>query len=62
MLRCAGLNPVWQETFEFQLEFPELALLHVTVKDDNMTGKDAMLGTYALPVTSMQQGECGPTK
>ncbi len=26
-----GLNPVWDQTFEFRIEHPELAMLHIGV-------------------------------
>ncbi|PSN53110.1 1-phosphatidylinositol 4, partial [Blattella germanica] len=34
----------------------ELAMVHFVIKDLSTTGKDAMLGMYALPFTSIQQG------
>jgi hypothetical protein len=38
------------------VKYPELAILQFTVRDENMTGKDAILGTYAVPICSIQQG------
>ena len=26
-----GLNPVWNQSFEFKIEYPELAMLHIGV-------------------------------
>jgi C2 domain. len=52
-----GFNPRWNHEMNFSLKYPELAMVHFVVKDDNNTGKDAMLGMYALPFTSLQLGE-----
>jgi hypothetical protein len=40
----------------FTLTVPELAMVHFIVRDCSKTGKDAMLGMYALPFTSIQEG------
>jgi Ca2+-dependent lipid-binding protein len=50
------LNPVWDEVFEFPVYYPDLAILHMTVKDDNNTGVDEQLGSFALPFISIQPG------
>jgi hypothetical protein len=41
----------------FSLQVPELAMVHFIVKDSNTTGKDANLGMYALPFSSIEQGK-----
>ncbi|KAJ4448618.1 hypothetical protein ANN_00008 [Periplaneta americana] len=51
-----GFNPRWDHQMTFALKRPELAMLHFIVKDSSTTGKDAMLGMYALPFGSMQPG------
>ena len=33
----SGINPVFDETFEFQLAFPELALIRFVTLDDECT-------------------------
>jgi Ca2+-dependent lipid-binding protein len=53
----AGFNPRWNQKMNFSLKVPELAMVHFAVKDSSTTGKNAMLGMYALPFSSMQQGE-----
>ncbi|GFG35396.1 hypothetical protein Cfor_10126 [Coptotermes formosanus] len=56
MVRNNGFNPRWDHEMNFSLKVPELAMVHFTVKDSSTTGKDVMLGMYALPFTSMEQG------
>lgn len=51
-----GFNPRWNQEMSFSLKVPELAMVHFIVRDSSTTGKDAMLGMYALPFTSIQQG------
>ncbi|KAJ9593445.1 hypothetical protein L9F63_015012, partial [Diploptera punctata] len=55
-IRNNGFNPQWNKEMNFSLKYPELAMVHFVVKDSNNTGKNAMLGMYALPFTSLQQG------
>lgn len=56
IIRDNGFNPKWNQEMNFSLKVPELAMVHFTVKDCSTTGKDAMLGMFALPFTSMEQG------
>ncbi|XP_021921017.1 1-phosphatidylinositol 4,5-bisphosphate phosphodiesterase eta-2-like isoform X2 [Zootermopsis nevadensis] len=56
IIRNNGFNPRWNEEMNFSLKVPELAMVHFIVKDSSTTGKDATLGMYALPFSSMQQG------
>jgi phosphatidylinositol phospholipase C delta len=51
-----GFNPKWNQEMNFSLKVPELAMVHFAVKDSSTTGKNAVLGMYALPFTSMRQG------
>jgi hypothetical protein len=44
----------------FSLKVPELAMVHFVVKDSSTTGKNATLGMYALPFSSIQQGTAAP--
>jgi len=55
----SGFNPRWNQEMNFSLKVPELAMVHFAVKDCSTTGKDAVLGMYALPFTSMWQGRAG---
>eukprot|EP01116_Phalansterium_solitarium_P012906 TRINITY_DN2962_c0_g1_i1.p1 TRINITY_DN2962_c0_g1~~TRINITY_DN2962_c0_g1_i1.p1 ORF type:complete len:707 (-),score=248.02 TRINITY_DN2962_c0_g1_i1:579-2699(-) len=50
-----GFNPVWEQTFEFPLRVPEMAVLMFVVKDkDNFS--DDFIGQYALPVSCVRPG------
>uniref|UniRef100_A0A914ELS7 Phosphoinositide phospholipase C n=1 Tax=Acrobeloides nanus TaxID=290746 RepID=A0A914ELS7_9BILA len=51
-----GFNPVWNETFTFELKCPELAILRMTVIDYDMTSRDDFVGEFSVPVTSIRQG------
>ncbi|CAB3361523.1 Hypothetical predicted protein [Cloeon dipterum] len=53
-----GLNPVWNETFEFPVFYPDLAMLNLAVKDNSNTGVNELLGAYAVPFTSLREGYC----
>ncbi|XP_069699232.1 1-phosphatidylinositol 4,5-bisphosphate phosphodiesterase delta-4-like isoform X2 [Periplaneta americana] len=55
-IRNNGFNPRWDHQMTFTLKRPELAMLHFIVKDSSTTGKDAMLGMYALPFNSIEPG------
>ncbi|PNF34726.1 hypothetical protein B7P43_G05494 [Cryptotermes secundus] len=56
IVRNNGFNPRWNQEMSFSLKVPELAMVHFIVRDCSTTGKDAMLGMYALPFTSIQEG------
>ena len=51
-----GYNPVFDETFEFRIILPELALLRFVVLDDDHIG-DCFIGQYTIPVDCIRQGE-----
>jgi len=51
-----GFNPKWNQEMNFSLKVPELAMVHFAVKDSSTTSKNALLGMYALPFSSMRQG------
>ncbi|XP_046860493.1 inactive phospholipase C-like protein 2 isoform X2 [Xenia sp. Carnegie-2017] len=50
-----GFNPVFDESFEFHINIPELALVRFVVLDDDFIG-DAFIGQYSIPVVCMRQG------
>jgi hypothetical protein len=50
-----GFNPVWNETFEFDILMSELALLCFEIKDADKVGTNK-LAHYALPVESIRPG------
>ncbi|XP_065844424.1 1-phosphatidylinositol 4,5-bisphosphate phosphodiesterase zeta-1-like isoform X2 [Oscarella lobularis] len=50
-----GFNPVWSETFQYFLKFPDVAILRFSVLDDDFVGDD-FIGQFCLPVSSIQTG------
>lgn len=50
-----GYNPIFDESFEFQINLPELALVRFAVLDDEAIG-DAFIGQYTIPFDCMQTG------
>lgn len=48
-------NPMFDESFEFQINLPELALVRFTVLDDDAIG-DEFIGTYTVPFVCMLPG------
>uniref|UniRef100_H3B651 Phosphoinositide phospholipase C n=1 Tax=Latimeria chalumnae TaxID=7897 RepID=H3B651_LATCH len=51
-----GLNPQWNETFEFVVNVPELALIRFLVEDYDLISRNDFIGQYTLPFTSLQKG------
>uniref|UniRef100_T1JBA8 Phosphoinositide phospholipase C n=1 Tax=Strigamia maritima TaxID=126957 RepID=T1JBA8_STRMM len=51
-----GFNPVWNETFKFELKFPELAFVRFVIRDHNSIGKDEKLGEYTIAFEHIQLG------
>ena len=51
----AGFNPVFDETFEFHVNLPEIALLRFVVLDDDFIG-DGFVGQFTMPVDCLQSG------
>ncbi len=51
----AGYNPIFDESFEFQINLPELALVRFAVLDDDFIG-DEFIGQYTIPFDCMQTG------
>jgi len=54
----AGFNPVFDETFEFHLNLPDLALVRFVVQDDDFIG-DGFIGQFTIPLNCIQTGENG---
>lgn len=50
-----GYNPLFDESFEFQINLPELALVRFVVLDDDFIG-DEFIGQYTIPFECMQTG------
>ncbi|XP_078539640.1 1-phosphatidylinositol 4,5-bisphosphate phosphodiesterase delta-4 [Lissotriton helveticus] len=51
-----GFNPVWNETLQFNIHVPELALVRFVVKDHDLATKNDFVGQYTLPFTSIRPG------
>uniref|UniRef100_A0A8C4QWH7 Phosphoinositide phospholipase C n=1 Tax=Eptatretus burgeri TaxID=7764 RepID=A0A8C4QWH7_EPTBU len=50
-----GDRPIFDESFEFHLNLPELALLRLVVLDDDFIG-DEFIGQHTIPVECLQPG------
>ncbi|KAL7865444.1 hypothetical protein SRHO_G00106910 [Serrasalmus rhombeus] len=51
-----GLNPCWNETLEFAVHTPELALIRFVVEDYDMATKNDFIGQYTVPFSCIQSG------
>ncbi|KAF8794714.1 Inactive phospholipase C-like protein 2 like protein [Argiope bruennichi] len=50
-----GHSPIFDESFEFTVTVPELALLRIAVLDDEFIGDD-FIGQYTIPLTCLRRG------
>ncbi|XP_073502628.1 inactive phospholipase C-like protein 1 isoform X1 [Phyllobates terribilis] len=50
-----GDNPIFDESFEFQVNLPELAMVRFMVLDDDYIG-DEFIGQYTTPIECLQPG------
>ncbi|RDD39766.1 Inactive phospholipase C-like protein 2 [Trichoplax sp. H2] len=50
-----GFNPVFDESYEFLINLPELAILRFLVKDDEHIGDD-FIGQFSIPLTCVKLG------
>nr|CAD7440840.1 unnamed protein product [Timema bartmani] len=50
-----GDSPIYEETFEFQVTLPEIALLRFVILDDDYIGDD-FIGQYSIPFECLQTG------
>lgn len=50
-----GHSPIFDESFEFTITVPELALLRIAVLDDEFIGDD-FIGQYTVPVSCLRTG------
>lgn len=53
----AGFNPVWNETLNFVIHTPELALVRFEVEDYDKASRNDFIGQFTLPFTCIQAGE-----
>uniref|UniRef100_A0A914QQD1 Phosphoinositide phospholipase C n=1 Tax=Panagrolaimus davidi TaxID=227884 RepID=A0A914QQD1_9BILA len=57
-INANALNPLWQQTFEFKINFPEMALLRFHVEDGDYVGAkmDPFIGQAVFPVDCLRGG------
>lgn len=51
-----GFNPYWNETLQFVVRTPELAIVRFVVEDYDKTSKNDFIGQYTLPFSCIQPG------
>ncbi|TPX35466.1 phosphoinositide phospholipase C [Synchytrium microbalum] len=51
-----GLNPIWKETFKFNLHDPDLAFLRFHVYNSDAKLISDTIGAYAVAIQSLEQG------
>ncbi|TDH06162.1 hypothetical protein EPR50_G00129910 [Perca flavescens] len=51
-----GFNPEWNESFQFDVYVPELALVRFTVEDYDSVSDNDFVGQYTLPFNSLKMG------
>lgn len=56
-LLSVGFNPVWNETLNFVVHTPELALVRFVVEDYDKASRNDFIGQFTIPFTCIQTGE-----
>ncbi|NXW74945.1 1-phosphatidylinositol 4,5-bisphosphate phosphodiesterase zeta-1 [Hirundo rustica] len=56
VIKSNALCPKWNETFSFNIQVPELALIRFCVEDEVSLVNNEFLGQYTLPVLSLNTG------
>ncbi|KAM3607652.1 uncharacterized protein V6R79_011356 [Siganus canaliculatus] len=51
-----GFNPLWNETLNFVVHTPELALVRFVVEDYDKASRNDFIGQFTLPFTCIQEG------
>uniref|UniRef100_G3NDC5 Phosphoinositide phospholipase C n=1 Tax=Gasterosteus aculeatus aculeatus TaxID=481459 RepID=G3NDC5_GASAC len=51
-----GFNPVWNETLNFVIHAPDLALVRFEVEDYDKASRNDFIGQFTLPFTCIQAG------
>lgn len=51
-----GFDPEWNETFQFDIYFPQMCLMRFEVYDSDIFTRDDRLACFCLPMTTMQTG------
>ncbi|NXF08170.1 PLCZ1 phosphodiesterase, partial [Smithornis capensis] len=56
VVKSNALSPKWNETFSFNIQVPELAMIRFCVEDEVSVVNNEFLGQYTLPVLSLNTG------
>lgn len=48
---------MWNESFQFDIHVPELAMVQFVVEDYDSTSQNDLVGQYCQPLTSVQNGK-----
>ncbi|XP_027761017.1 1-phosphatidylinositol 4,5-bisphosphate phosphodiesterase zeta-1 [Empidonax traillii] len=56
VVKSNALCPKWNETFSFNIQVPELAMIRFCVEDEVSLVNNEFLGQYTLPVLSLNTG------
>jgi phosphatidylinositol phospholipase C delta len=56
---CTGFNPEWHKSFDFKINYPQLAFLRFCVKDYSTTSQNEFVGEYTVLVAAIRQGREG---
>ena len=51
-----GFDPIWNETFQFHIRFPQMCLLYFSVMDQDVVLADERMAYFCAPVTMIQRG------
>ncbi|XP_051894869.1 1-phosphatidylinositol 4,5-bisphosphate phosphodiesterase delta-3-like isoform X2 [Pristis pectinata] len=51
-----GFNPMWNETLQFTISVPELALIRFLVEDYDSSSSNDFIGQFTVPFTSVKEG------
>ncbi|GAV08363.1 hypothetical protein RvY_18071 [Ramazzottius varieornatus] len=51
-----GFNPYWNEKMDFRVNYPEMAVLRMKVKDQDNTSHNPTIGQYSIPFSCIQEG------
>ncbi|CAL8294156.1 unnamed protein product [Lota lota] len=51
-----GFNPMWNESFQFLVHVPELAMVRFLVEDHDLASHNDIIAQYCLPLTSVRNG------
>ncbi|CAF0966243.1 unnamed protein product [Rotaria sordida] len=51
-----GFDPIWNETFQFTMRFPQMCLIYFSVIDYDLMSHDDRIAYFCSPVTMIQSG------